>query len=386
MRAAALALIAIGFLALLPFAPYPLSPTRSAGAWHVGAVECTPAGDPLPDGVIAAGEYGENYFDGVTKILAYVSCDNSTARILHVGLVTPWAGWVGLLVQADDSADGTFNEVRVSYAGLAAAPRALDAYRSATGSSIPDVTLGGSDDVGEVSTGTREEARVFEFSVSLASTDAYDSHLTSTGPYLFALAYNATDADLSSQPTETSEVQSFLIGGANPAGSWTTVELVVPASSIPLENASLLVALRDASGYPVPSAQIEIFVKTAFGFFDLGPVVAGEGGVAEVTYTPRDAGTFLIGAAYTGGYGRLASVAWHVLNVGETPPGTQVGLGPFEGGTFELRTTETLIVVVVLGVWATYAYASFVTWIALREPKPRAASRDARVLSWRPGR
>lgn len=386
MRGAVLSLVVATFLLLFPFVPGPISPTQSARAWHVGAVECYPGGDRIADGVIAPSEYGENYFDGRTKILVYLACDNSTQRLLHVGIVTPWSGWVGLLMQASDLSAGSLNEVRISYVPSSGGIRTVDAYRNmSAGLTTPDSVLGGTSDVMNATTGTMDAARVYEFSVPLRSDDRYDSQLQSSGPYYFALEYNATDSDLASEPTEISELHSIVVGSSGTPSTWTYVEFVL-APSLALGESNMLVALRDDKGYPIPSTQIEVFVLTAFGFFEAGPVVTNEQGVAEVSYVPRDAGSYLIGAAYTGGYGLLASVAWPVLQVGSPAQGGDLELGLVGGGAFELRPVEAIIVVVVMSVWATYAYAFFITRLAMREDRKGLVTRDTQALSSRSGK
>ncbi len=140
----------------------------------------------------------------------------------------------------------------------------------------------------------------------------------------------------------------------------------------------MLVALREDRAYPLPSTQVEIFVGTAFGFFDAGPVVTNDQGVAQVPYTPRGSGRFLVGAAYTGGLGLLASVAWRVLTVGSLSDGGDFQLGFGGGGTGELRPVEALIIVAVTGIFATYAYAFFVVRLSMRKGRAGAPGRDTK--------
>lgn len=376
MRATFAGLIAVALLVALPLIPAPYAPLQTAAAWHAGAVECAPNGTPVSDGVIGPGEYGEDYFDGATKILVYVGCDNSTQRLLHVGLVSPWSGWVGLLVQASDTWDGFMNEVRISYtpsSGL----QVMDAYGNfSAGPTRPDSDLGGSTDVGNATTGTVGAARVYEFSVPLRSLDRFDSRLNASGPYNFDLEYSASDPDLNAPPTAISELHSIVIEPAQAPGAWTTVEFAVAPASLPTQEPTMLVSLRDRNGYPVASVQLEVFVRTAFGFYDVGPVITNEQGVAAVSYAPRDKGTYVVGAAYTGGYGLLASVAWRVLNVGSASQGGDLQVGLVGGGGFELKPVEALIVVVVGSVWATYAYAFYVTRRAMRKDRTNPLGQD----------
>ena len=383
MKPASWLLAVLVVLLTLSVLPGPASLAREASAGPTGAVLCSPPNAPTPDGVIAPGEYGDNSFDPATGLLVYVACDNSTARPLHVGIISPWAGWVGLLVQASEVWDGRVNEIRVTVDPTSGAPSVLDAYGNVTaGTAEPDVSLGGTVDVGNVASHALDASRVHEFVIPLNSSDSYDSQLRSTGPYQFALEYNAYDADLQAPATGVSPFHSLTIGISGPAASWTSVELSAGLSLSAAGTADSLVALRDADGYPIPSAPVEIYVRTVFGMYDAGPVVTDDQGVADVTYAPLDNGTYVLGAAYAGADGRLASVAWRDLSVGATGSGGPIGAGLFDGSNPELRPVEALIVVIVLGVWVTYAYAFFVTWSSMRRGAPPPQDRDAYSAAW----
>lgn len=388
MRGMLFSLTLAAFVVTLLLLPAPLSPMRAAEAWHVGAVECTPGGSPVRDGAIAPSEYGENFFDGKTKLLVYFDWDDSTPRLLHVGIVSPSSGWVGFLVQASESWNGFVNEIRIAYAPSLGGLQVMDAYGNfSEGTTSPDTALGGSSDVLDAATGTTGAARVYEFSLSLQSSDRYDNQLDSFGPFYFALESGASELDLSAAPMVTSDLhQLVLVQTTESPSEWTSVELALTPSATPLAPSTMLITLRDATGYPVPSAQLEVFVSTAFGFFDAGPVLTNEQGVAEFSYEPRDSGDYLLGAAYTGGYGLLASVSWQLLTVGSSASDGTVGFGPIDAGGLELRPVEALIVVVVLGVWATYAYAFFVTRFSMREGRASSSAKDVRQFKWKPGK
>lgn len=373
MRPAIAARIVGLLVIILAAVPVSLSSLPSATAWHVGAIECSAGGNPEADGVIAPGEYGENYFDGRTKLLLYVDCANSTERTLNVGIVSPWRGWVGLLVQATDAWNGTVNEVRVSYSETTGV-ETLDAHRNETSPTIPDLGSGGSSDIDNATAARKGPATVFEFSIPLRSGDRFDSQLSSAGPFSFGLEYHADSVDLGSSPTAISDLHSFLVATEATFGGWTVLELRTPTASAPLVPTTMLVTLRDAEGYPVPYVQVETFVRTAFDMLDAGPVATNAIGVAEVLYAPRGNGTYLVGAAYTGGGQLLASVAWESLTVG-SPAGNDIQLGLLDDGTFTLRPVEALIVVAVASVWAAYAYAFFLTDRALREEREPTPSR-----------
>lgn len=377
MRRSSVVVLAAMLVGLFLYAPTPLSPTRGAVASHGGTAECFLGATPVSDGVISPGEYGETFFDGVTKILANFHCDDSPERLLHVGLVSPWFGWVGLLVQAVEPMDGYANEIRIGYAPGDGGLRVQDGYRSvADPSGTADILLGGSGDVVNASTGTDGSARVFEFTVPLRSSDPYDSSLNSDGPFYFAFEYNADLVDLDSDATALSST-SFVVEGITSTGAASSVEMAIvpPAASSP--EAQILLALRDARGYPIASVQLEVFVQTVFGFLDVGPVYANEQGVATASYSPRDAGDYLVGAAYAGGYGILASVAWQTLHVSSEFLGN-----PEAADLAPMQPVEALVVVVILGVWATYGYAFFVTSQGLRTPRARIDTRDPRLRAW----
>ncbi len=380
----ALFLVAATFLVLTLVIPGPIRLAEDARAWHVGAVECFPGGNPVSDGIITPGEYTENFFDGRTKLLLYLSCDNSTHRFLKVGIVSPWPGWVGLLIQASDPFDDSLNEARVSYVSSLGVVQVMDGYRNASAQvTIQDSLLGGSSDVMNATTGTMDEARIYEFSMPLNSSDRYDSQLQAAGPFYLALEYNRGKSDLTSEPTEISEAHSMVIENAKAPGRWSHVEFVL-SSSVVKEKPTMLVSLRDDKDYPVPSTQLEVFVYTRFGFLDAGPIVTNEQGVGEVSYQPLGSGSFFIGVAYTGGYGLLASVSWQVLEVGTESQGSGLELGFFQIGSIKLRTIESIIVITLTSVWATYAYAFFIARRALREDRTHSSGGGMEIARWGP--
>jgi len=349
MRRTFLSLAALITLLLISSMPTSFMQVVRASAGTVAQVAVS---NPVSNGAITPGEYSESYFDETTKNLVYLTCDNSTERLLHVGIVSPWAGWTGFMVQASDDWNGVLNEVRVSYAPSFGGLQVLDAYANVTVDfTAPDSVLGGSSNVIDASTGTIEGARVYEFSVPLRSTDAYDSQLQGAGPFYFALEYSVSDTDLRSDATGVSELKSLALENDGTPKKWTSLELALSPSSKPLETPTILLSLRDEGGNPLPGSQLEVFLRSSFGLLELGPVVTNDQGVAEVAYFPRDNGTFLVGAAYAGGGGLLASVAWRFLNVVRTSQ---------DGGP-ELRPIEAIISVTLTGVWAAYAYAFFVT-------------------------
>jgi len=375
MRARILALSLLFALALLVGTRAPFAVTEDAVGTHYGVVECAEVGNPVSDGTIAPDEYDESYFDKTTKILVYFTCENTTGRQLHVGIVAPGEGWVGLQIQARDSWDGTLNEVRLSRVPSSDSVQVADGLRNATlGTFESDASLGGSVDVLNATVGIAGAAVVYEFCVLLQSSDPNDSQLSSNGPFYFALADNPYDPDLNSEAMSESELQSLVLQTDLSVGEWTEVEISL-APSEPAADSKMLVALRDGFGYPLPGRGLDVFVQTTFGFLDLGPVTTNDQGVVEVGYAPRDQGTYIVGAAYAGGDGFLGSVAWRTLDISPGYGGEDLSLGPADP-VFDLnaRPIQAIIVVVVGGVWATYAYAIFVIRQTLRAKVPKVAS------------
>jgi len=380
MRRALWILVPLVLLLSLSSLPGPGSPVQGARAWHPGPVACSFTGNETSDGVIARGEYADNYFDPATDALAYVGCDSSSERLLHVGIVTPWAGWVGLLVQASDVWDGQVNEVRVYADPSSGTLTTVDAYANLTaGTMAIDLSAGGTADVRNVTTRTMGAARTYEFVVPLNSADSHDSQLGSSGPFNFALEYNAFEGDLQSPATAVSDLHPLIPDAPTSRAAWTSLEFTAGLAPATAGAADFLVTLRDDGGFPIPFVEIEVFVRTAFGMYDAGPTSTNEQGVGEVTYAPRENGTYVLGAAYTGGDGLLASVAWRTVTIGSAYEGGGVGLGLFGGSSLELRPVEAIVVVIILGVWATYAYAFFLTWLSMRRT---AAPRDSSVHSF----
>lgn len=377
MSARSLAWVVPILLVVLVLVPSAASPVGGARAWTSGPVACSTTVHPTSDGAIAPGEYADDYFDAATDLLVYLACDNSTTRLLHVGIVSPWTGWVGVLVQSSETWDGRANEVRIAFNATSSALEVMDAYANVTsGSSAPDSTLGGTSDVVGATAGTQSAARVYEFAIPLNGTDPYDSRLRSDGPFTFALEYSEPVTDLASPPSAVSGLQSFAIQSAVTPAAWTTLELTAGVAPTAPGTATFLVALRDASGYPIPSVQIEVFLRSAFGMYDAGAVATNEQGVGEVTYQLPDNGTYFLGVAYTGGDGLLASAAWRDVGVSSPYTGGGVGLALFDIGGLDLMPVEALVVTVVAGVWAAYAYAFYVTWASMRKP-PKSSTAEA---------
>jgi len=375
-------LVLLFVLALSAAAWLPDSFSRNAAGTHTGIVACGAIGSPVSDGAISPGEYSESYFDSATKALVYFTCDDSPDRLMHVGIVAPGGGWVGLGVQARDVWDGMLNEVRMSRVSSSGALQIEDGLEDvAVGTFVSDSSLGGSDNVLNAAAGTAGAATIYEFALPLKSPDAADSQLQSDGPFYLAIRANPFDSDLRSEAMEASELQTFVVRSDLSQGEWTEVELSV-ATSEPMANSRILVSLRDEQGYPIPGMVLEVFVRTTFGFLNLGPVTTNDQGVAEAVYAPRDAGQFVVGAAYPGGNGLLGSAVWGVLEVAATSGG-DLGTGLVgEGGTLGLRPIEALVVVVVGSVWATYAYALFVVRQTLRS-KGSVAPAQTSTQPWK---
>ena len=358
----------------------PASPVQGARAWHPGPVVCSLTGNETSNGVIARGEYADNYFDPATDVLAYFGCDSSGERLLHVGLVTPWTGWVGFLVQASEVWDGRVNEVRVHANPSSGTLDTLDAYANLTaGSMALDLSAGGTADVRNATTGASGAARTYEFVVPLNSSDSHDSQLGSSGPFNFALEYNSFEGDVLMPATSVSGLHPLITSASGTRSAWTSLEFTAGLSPATAGAADFLVTLRDAGGFPIPFVEIGVLVRTAFGMYDAGPTMTNEQGVGEVTYTPRENGTYVLGAAYTGGDGLLASVAWRTVTMGSAYEGGDVGLGLFDGSSLDLRPVEAIVVVIILSVWATYAYAFFLTWRSMRRT---GGPRDSSVHSF----
>lgn len=364
MRAMAGAFAALLLLALL-LVPSAVPPARAAPLSAGTTVACSTSAAPVSDGRISPSEYPSDVFDPATDLLVYLACDNATGRPLHVAVVSPWPGWVGLLVQASETWDANVNEVRLARDPTTGGVRVLDAFGNATVTGTPDTSAGGTTDVESPTAGTAGAATVFEFSIPLNSTDPHDSRLASIGPFAFALEVNDHDPDLTTGATSVSEFAAFVFSAEPLAAEPTTVEFTAGLSTATPGTIGFLVSVRNATGYPLAYALVEAYVETAFGMYDLGPVGTNDQGVGEVSYAPRENGTFVLGAAFAGDDAHLASVEWSALTVGSASGGGSIGLGLVGGSVLELSPILAAVVVVVLGVWATYAYAFYVTWLSM---------------------
>ncbi|MEE9600176.1 MAG: hypothetical protein V3W22_00545 [Thermoplasmata archaeon] len=355
MRLAAVLIFTTALLLSLLTLPGPGGLSPLAQATHRGDVVCPPGIEPVHDGVLHPGEYSENFFDPRTKILVYFSCMEDTTRPMHVALMSPSDDWTEMRFQATDEWNGDFNAVRLSLLGSAV--NAIDGFVQGTGSDfIDDLTVGGSYDVLDPVVVPGSNYHVYEFAFPLSSFDVYDSQLAGNGSFYFQLGY-ADDAG----STMESDPHFIQIGQNPPSGRWTFMELSLPWGAAPLEEAEILVSLRDETFRPLALKPVSVFANTAFGFLDIGTVLTNEQGVASVKHTPRDEGAYLLGAAFAGESGYLASVDWHqMVMTSPTPQPTQLPEKSLQ--------IQTIIVIIVGGVWGTYAYCLFVLRQALRAP------------------
>jgi len=324
-----------------------------------GALVCGSEGDPVADGQIGPQEYHATYVDPATRIAVYMTCTPGPPLTMHLALAAPWGGWVSVLVQAADADASAYNEVRMMHGESPGTAVGLDAYSNESVPFLRDTAAGGSDDVGAIVHGHQGPIHQFEFSLPLQTGDPLDCTLNAAGPYSLMVRYNATASDFSAGPQAASSAAIFYVDTrAVPGKEPTSVELVQVAAVNASEGSAFLAVLRNGTAYPIADAPLQVTVKTAFGFLDLGPVVTNEDGAAAFNYTPRDKGKFLIGVAYLGGTEHRASVEWKVVEIQssvppDAPPST-------------LRPVEAIVAMALVGVWSTYAYAFFVVFQTLR--------------------
>ncbi|MEK6851869.1 MAG: hypothetical protein AABY30_04950, partial [Candidatus Thermoplasmatota archaeon] len=275
----------------------------------------------------------------------------------HVALVTPWAHWTELRVQAVEAWNGDLNVIRTSMDAVA------DGFANSTSTRfVDDLDLGGSYDVDNPVAKQVGDVYVYEFGLPLLSQDSYDCQLAGNGSFYFQLAY-VTVAGMDGQESALveSDPQIIRIGHGPREGLATSVELSLPPGNEAGEASEIIVGVRDETDAPLAARPVSVFARTAFGFLDLGTAYTNEQGVASVEYAPLGEGEFLIGAAFAGGPDLLASVSWLRLVVG--PDGASVA------SPQELRFIETVITLVLGGVWMTFGYSFYLVRTALRDPK-----------------
>ena len=322
-----------------------------------GALVCGSEGDPVADGQIDPQEYHGTYFDPATRIAVYMTCTPGPGPRMHLAIAAPWAGWVAILVQASDTEPSAYNEVRMMHASGGGAV-GLDAYANGSLPFLRDTAAGGTDDVGEVVHGHGGSVQAFvvhgfEFSVLLQSADLLDSRLSGAGPYSLLVQYNATAESFDTGPQAKSSPVIFYVDTRTvPGKEPVSLELVQNPSGDPSGSGDFLAILRNASGYPIANAPLQVSMKTAFGFRDLGPVGTDEDGVAAFNYTPRGDGEFLLGVAYLGGAIHRASVLWQLVVI--------EGGGDAEAPRSTLLPVEAIVAMALAGVWSTYGYAFFI--------------------------
>ncbi len=363
MRSAVSAVSIVTFLCLGFFIiPGPGDVAPPASAHHFGDIQCPTDPEPVHDGVVQPGEYSENFFDERTKMLVYFKCSSDANRTLHVAMVSPWDGWTEIRLQTVEAWNGDFNAVRVSVPE--ASLEVVDGFVSAQDDSfVDDLSIGGSHDVIEPVALRSGEHFVYEFAVPLSSPDSYDSQFTSDGSFYFQVAYATLESSQSGGGSFLKSDLHVLRVGTNPvSGQWTQLDVSLPQGNEPGDPVEVLFALRGEDGRPLQSRPVTAFVQTAFGFLDLGTIYTNDQGVGSVFYSPHDAGDYLIGASHRGGSGFLSSVAWLRLVV--TSPVLAPSLIPRD-----TLLIQTVIVLVVGGVWGSYAYSFFILRHAMRHPK-----------------
>ncbi len=353
MRSMVTVLVLASFLLLVALlTPMPNSPIPAASATHGGDILCPSRPDPIHDGTILPEEYAENFFDPRTKTLIYFNCKQDANRTMHLALVSPRNEWTEIRFQATNEWNGNFNAIRVSMSGPSA--EGLDGFVEGTAPGfVDDQTLGGTYDVAGLVGAMGRDSYIYEFAVPLLSSDSYDSQLTVNGSFAFQLVLGNGETSAESEP------QFLQIGQLPASGLWTSVELSLPEGNLPEDAAEMLVSLRDNRSRPLAFRPVSVFVRTTFGFLDVETVLTNEQGVASVLYAPREAGSYLVGAAFGGESGFLASVSW--LQLVLSSPTSDLTILP--SGDLMVRA---VIVLVVGGVWGAYAYSVLVVRQALR--------------------
>jgi hypothetical protein len=340
------------FLAILLV---PDGPVSLADATHDGDIVCPGGPDPEHDGALARGEYTESFFDPKTKILIYFTCLEDPDRTMHLGLVSPGDQWTEVRFQATDVWNGVFNVVRVAPTGPSG--EAIDGFLDGAETGfVEDSSVGGTHDVEDLFSARRGDHYVHEFAIPLLSADPFDSQLTVNGSFAFQLVYRD-----GAQVAE-SETRFLQIGQLPAEGQWTTLELSLPEGNEPAEPVEVIVTLRDNRSRPLAFRPISVFVQTAFGFLDLGNELTSEQGIASFEYAPLGGETYLIGAAFEGERGHLASVVW--LQLVLTPATPDLSLFPRD-----VLIVQAVIVLVVGGIWASYVYSLVILRQVLRPPK-----------------
>ena len=130
----------------------------------------------------------------------------------------------------------------------------------------------------------------------------------------------------------------------------TAIQVVTPPALVAGVETTLVATLRDtAAGTPIGRANLTFSEKTTFGWLVLGNVTTNAQGEGGVPYEPVYNGTYTIVVSYAGNESYAptnATLALTVLAASSPPP---PGI-----------PTDTLIVFVVIavvgGVWATYAF------------------------------
>lgn len=151
----------------------------------------------------------------------------------------------------------------------------------------------------------------------------------------------------------------------------THLQVLMPANITVGLDAAIDAVLHDAvTGTPVPRENVTFAYQTKFGWLSLGTVATTSLGRAIMDYVPRESGNITIRAVFPGDSVYAASNASLAVDV------LPAGLGPAPALLPMDRVIVLVILAVVGGVWATYAFVAFLI-LGIRADRPEEESSSA---------
>ncbi|MFQ5820315.1 MAG: DOMON domain-containing protein [Candidatus Heimdallarchaeota archaeon] len=253
-------------------------------------VPYTETSQVVVDGIIVPEEYTGFYNEPTTGMSIYWEHDGEN---LHIGLVSPGTGWVGLgLGPQGTGMDGA--NIIIGYVNDATGVVVLSDSIGEGWLHTSDSNRGGLDNIVEKAGTQSTEGTIIEFIFPLSSGDVFDHNFEIGGTYGFFVAYHESSDDFASYHTARSETRTLQIGspGELPppveVGTETVLTIAVPASVEQLKPFNISTRLYTIDGTPLEGETIHFYLITTFGDLQIGESLTNAEGFAQLEHAhPR---------------------------------------------------------------------------------------------------
>lgn len=302
---------------------------------------------PVLDGVIAPGEYGEQFLDADTGLSLHMQHQGNN---LSLALVSPGQGWVSVsfLTQGPPTEGDNLVVGYVDAGGRTTVYDLVDHGREIHF----DVEVGGTHDILGAMGLKDADSTVIELTVPLNSSDPNDQRFEPGGTYAFRLAYNTTSSYPFDEPTAHTESVTFVVGVPPPTD--TVLDLRAGGDGAVAGRLLVLYSLLStAEGSPVAGRQVVLQHRTTFGWLTADESETDRMGKAEHLLPSVPAGQIEFRAVFPGDSSHApanTTLSLEVLPAPSWPPILQ-------GWPSQAPLPAVLLAgVVVASVWATYAF------------------------------